>query len=176
MADPIDPRLYASSLPPRAQAYTAAPPHNAGQPYYLPSASQHQTPPLSQPAPLPNTLDPALEQATPTGHESHDEDEQDDEGEHDGYVMPPANILRTSWIELAMNADARTQDTRDARVGQVSWRLQAPPGMRFVSRAEGVCMRLRDAWPQLTAYRFAATRNGQTSHVDAAQRPAARGV
>ncbi|KAF1846324.1 uncharacterized protein K460DRAFT_286653 [Cucurbitaria berberidis CBS 394.84] len=85
MADPIDPRLYASSLPPHTQSYTPAPQHNAGQPYYLPSGSQHQAPQLSQPAPLSHALDPALQQTSPTGPEaSLDEDEQDDEGDHDG--------------------------------------------------------------------------------------------
>ena len=91
MADPIDPRLYASSLPPRSQSYTSTPQHNAGQPYYLPTATQHQAPQLSQPTPLSSALDPALEQTSPTGPEvSQDEDEQDEDGDHDGYVIPLA--------------------------------------------------------------------------------------
>ena len=88
MADAIDPRLYASSLPPRTQSYTAAPQHTAAQPYYLPSATQHQSPTLAQPGPLSGALDPALEQSSPPGPEgSHDEDEPDDEADHDGYVV-----------------------------------------------------------------------------------------
>jgi hypothetical protein len=88
MADPIDPRLYASSLPPRTQSYTSAPQHNTGQPYYLPSPTQHHAPQqLPPPAPLSHSLDPALEQTSPTGPaESHDEDDGDDDGDQDGYV------------------------------------------------------------------------------------------
>jgi hypothetical protein len=93
----IDPRLFAgaSSLPPRAQLYTTAPQQNTGHPYYLPSpTTQHQPPQLSQPAPLGNILDPALEQTSPIGPEaSHDEEEPEDEGGHDGYVI---NLSTTS--------------------------------------------------------------------------------
>jgi hypothetical protein len=89
MADPIDPRLFASSLPPR-QTYTAAPQqHSAAHPYYL-AASAHQQPPhLAQPAPLGAALDPALEQTSPTGPEASPDDydeREDDEGDHDGCV------------------------------------------------------------------------------------------
>ncbi|KAF2852513.1 hypothetical protein T440DRAFT_392138 [Plenodomus tracheiphilus IPT5] len=91
MADPIDPRLFASALPPRAQAYTAAPQHSAGQPYYLPTPPHphHQPGPQpSQPAPPSNALDPALEQASPTGpaaaHDDDLDDDGDDDGDHDG--------------------------------------------------------------------------------------------
>ncbi|CAO2649911.1 Nn.00g012030.m01.CDS01 [Neocucurbitaria sp. VM-36] len=92
MADPIDPRLYASSLPPRSQSYTSTPQHNAGQPYYLPTATQHQAPQLSQPTPLSNTLDPALEQTSPTAPEvSQDEDEHDEDGDHDGAHETPGS-------------------------------------------------------------------------------------
>jgi hypothetical protein len=82
MADPIDPRLFASSLPPR-QAYTAAPQHSAGHPYY------HQQPPhLAQPAPLGAALDPALE-TSPTGPEESPEEyeHEDDDGDHDGCAI-----------------------------------------------------------------------------------------
>lgn len=92
MADPIDPRLFASALPPRPQSHTNAPQHNAGQPYYLPSPTQHQGPgaQLSQPAPLSAALDPTLEQTSPTGPEgSHDED--DDDGDHDGTHETPGS-------------------------------------------------------------------------------------
>lgn len=107
MADPIDPRLYASSVPPRAQSYTSAPQHNAGQPYYLPATTQHQAPQLSQPAPLSNALDPALEQTSPTGAEGSQDDDEDGEdgedGDHDGYVMPRAtpaarHQLSSQWM------------------------------------------------------------------------------
>lgn len=89
MADenPIDPRLYATSLPPaQAQSFAPAPQHSASQPYYLPSPTQHHAPPLS--APLGSSLDPALEQTSPAGPATvHDDDEQDDDGDHDGYVL-----------------------------------------------------------------------------------------
>jgi hypothetical protein len=97
----IDPRLFAGASavqPSRPQAYTSAPPQNTPHPYYLPSpTTQHHAqslppPPqlsqLSQPAPLGTILDPALEQTSPTGPEaSHDDEEQEDEGDHDGYVV-----------------------------------------------------------------------------------------
>ena len=99
----IDPRLFASAstVPPRTQLYsTSAPQQNTGHPYYLPSPTaqhhtqshphhhQSQTPQLSQPAPLANILDPALEQTSPAGPEhDHDDDEDGDDGDHDGYVM-----------------------------------------------------------------------------------------
>jgi hypothetical protein len=88
MADPIDPRLFASSLAPR-QTYTAAPQHNAAHPYYLANSAPQQSPHLAQPAPLGAALDPALEQTSPTGPEaSPDEydEHEDDEGDHDGCV------------------------------------------------------------------------------------------
>jgi hypothetical protein len=94
MADSqIDPRLFAgpSSLPPSTQLYTSASQQQQQQnPYYLP-ATQHQQPPqlsqLSHPAPL-GAFDPALEQTSPTGPEaSHDDEDQEDDGEHEGYVM-----------------------------------------------------------------------------------------
>lgn len=94
MADPIDPRLFSSSLPPQSQSYTAAPQHNAGHPYYL---SAQQQPPQLQTAP--QALDPALDQTSPTGPEaSQDEDEQDD-GDHDDHATPgsaksPGDIKR----------------------------------------------------------------------------------
>ncbi len=105
MTDAIDPRLYATSLPPRTQSYTSAPQHNPGQPYYLPSPTQHQSPPLSQPTPLSNTpLDPALEQTSPSGREgSHDEDDDGDDGDPDGYVMPSA----TGWLAINARLDMR---------------------------------------------------------------------
>lgn len=86
MADPIDPRLFASSsLPPRPPAYTAAPQHNPAQPYYLPTPSHHHAgPPLSQPAPPSNALDPALEQTPQSGPEGdHEDDDHDDDHNHD---------------------------------------------------------------------------------------------
>jgi hypothetical protein len=86
MADPIDPRLFASSLPPR-QNYTAAPqPAAAGHPYYLSTPTHQQPPHLSQPAPLGAALDPALEQTSPTGPGASPEDyeHEEDEGDHDG--------------------------------------------------------------------------------------------
>jgi hypothetical protein len=87
MADPIDPRLYASSIPPQNQPYPAQPPNNAGQPYYLSTPTNQQPAHPSQP-PLGAALDPALEQTSPRGPErSPDEDEHGDDGEHDGYVM-----------------------------------------------------------------------------------------
>ncbi|KAH7377266.1 hypothetical protein BKA66DRAFT_422207 [Pyrenochaeta sp. MPI-SDFR-AT-0127] len=109
MADPIDPRLFASSLPPRTQSYTSASQHNPGQPYYLPSPTQHQAPQLSQPAPLNNALDPALEQPSSAGPDaSQDEDEHDDEGDHDGRT--PSNAYqgmlthRSSTLEASGSA------------------------------------------------------------------------
>jgi hypothetical protein len=87
-SDPqIDPRLFAASLPPRTQSYTAAAPQHptAGHPYYYAQQpQQQQPPPLSQHAPL-TALDPTLQQTLPTGpEESHDEDEHEDD---DGYAM-----------------------------------------------------------------------------------------
>ena len=102
MADhEIDQRLFASASsvqPSRPQIYTSAQQQNTGHPYYLPSpTAQHHAqslpqPPqlsqLSQPAPLGNILDPALEQTSPTGPEaSHDDDDHEDDGDHDGYVV-----------------------------------------------------------------------------------------
>lgn len=87
MSDPIDPRLqYASSLPPRtlSQSYTSGPGslQHTAQPYYLPTPTA--PPPASQPSvTAPQSIDPALE-TSPAGHElSHDEDD-DEEGDHDG--------------------------------------------------------------------------------------------
>lgn len=93
MADPIDPRLYASSLPPRSQPYTAAPPNTTGQPYYLSASAHQQQPPhLSHAAPLGAALDPALEQTSPTGPASpEEEDERDDGGDHDGTHATPGS-------------------------------------------------------------------------------------
>lgn len=94
MADPIDPRLFASSIPPRPQSYTSGPQHNAGQPYYLPSPTQHQGPGAqpSQPPPLSNALDPALGHPSPSGPEaSHDEDDHEDDGDHDGTLETPGS-------------------------------------------------------------------------------------
>ena len=101
----IDPRLFASAstVPPRTQLYsTAAPQQNTGHPYYLPSPTaqhhtqshphphahhQSQTPQLSQPAPLTNILDPALEQTSPAGPEhDHDDDDQDDDGDSESEI------------------------------------------------------------------------------------------
>jgi hypothetical protein len=81
----LDPRLFA---PPRNQPYTAVPQHNASQPYYLSTPTHQQPPHLSQTTPLGAALDPALEQTSPTGPEaSQDEDEHEDDGDQDGYVM-----------------------------------------------------------------------------------------
>lgn len=87
MADPIDPRLYASSIPPQNQPYPAQPPNNAGHPYYLSTPANQQSAHPSQPPPG-AALDPSLEQTSPIGPEqSPDDDEHGDDGEHDGYVM-----------------------------------------------------------------------------------------
>jgi hypothetical protein len=89
----IDPRLFgASSLPPHTQLYaSAAAPEqqqqqqNVGHPYYQQSPHLSQ---LSQPAPSGHNFDPALEQTSPIGREaSHDDEEQEDDGEHEGYVL-----------------------------------------------------------------------------------------
>lgn len=105
----IDPRLFASasSVPPRSQQlYASAPQQNTAHPYYLPSPtaqhhaqSQAQQPPqlsqLSQPAPLGTILDPTLEQTSPAGPEAaHDDDEHEDDGDHDGYVITPVPTRR----------------------------------------------------------------------------------
>jgi hypothetical protein len=93
MADPIDPRLYAPSLPPRSQPYTTAPQHNASHPYYLSTPTHQQGRHVSQQTtPLGPTLDPALAQTSPSGPEASPEDDEhdddDDDGEHDGCVLP----------------------------------------------------------------------------------------
>jgi hypothetical protein len=124
MADPIDPRLFASSLPPR-QAYTAAPQHSAGHPYY------HQQPPhLAQPAPLGAALDPALE-TSPTGPEESPEEyeHEDDDGDHDGCA------IHAALCDCMLTC---TQPSRNAGVCQIHRRQQAAPRMRLVSRTEGV--------------------------------------
>ncbi|KAH5473330.1 hypothetical protein HBI64_005010 [Parastagonospora nodorum] len=91
MADPIDPRLYASSIPPQNQSYPAQPPNNAGQPYYLSTPTNQQPAHPSQP-PLGAALDPALEQTSPRGPErSPDEDEHGEDGEHDGTFTTPGS-------------------------------------------------------------------------------------
>jgi hypothetical protein len=88
MADPIDPRLYASSIPPRNQPYPAQPPNNAGHPYYLSTPTHQQQPPHLSQTPLGAALDPALEQTTPQGQDgSPEDDDEDDHIDHDGYVM-----------------------------------------------------------------------------------------
>jgi hypothetical protein len=105
----LDPRLFA---PPRNQPYTAAPPHGASQPYYLSASALQQPPHLSQNAPLGAALDPALEQTSPPGPEaSQDEDEHDEDGDHDEYVVhwtpeqqplpsiPPLRLLRARTLE-----------------------------------------------------------------------------
>jgi hypothetical protein len=83
----LDPRLFASSLPPRTQSYPGAPQHNsAAHPYYLSPPTHQQPAQLPQPAPL-GALDPTLEQTSPTGPEaSQDDDEQDEDGDLDGYA------------------------------------------------------------------------------------------
>jgi hypothetical protein len=111
----IDPRLFgASSLPPHTQLYaSAAPPEqqqqNVGHPYYQqpPHLSQ-----LSQPAPPGHNFDPSLEQTSPTGREaSHDDEEQEDDGEHEGYVsdltMEPGGLQWVAWCTNAQPMQSR---------------------------------------------------------------------
>jgi hypothetical protein len=116
-SDPqIDPRLFAASLPPRTQSYTAAaPPHpTAGHPYYFAQQPQQQQqqqqapPALSQHAPHAlGALDPTLQQTSPTGPEDeHDDDEHDDD---DGYAMHALHLCRGSALTM--------QHSRDARIG-----------------------------------------------------------
>lgn len=100
MSDPIDPRLqYASSLPPRtlSQSYPAGPALQnsaAGhQPYYLPTTTHGQLPPLAQAAP-PSNLDPALADVSPAGPDgSADEDDNEHEGDLEGYAISPNTAI-----------------------------------------------------------------------------------
>ncbi|KAF2186429.1 hypothetical protein K469DRAFT_706396 [Zopfia rhizophila CBS 207.26] len=106
MTDPnLDPRLFASALPPRnlSQPYpsgaalqNSAPGH---QPYYLPTATHPQPPQHTQAAPP--DLDPTLEQASPAGHEgSDDENDHEPEGDHEiahntpGSAKSPGDFKR----------------------------------------------------------------------------------
>jgi hypothetical protein len=97
MADPIDPRLYASSVPPRHQPYPAQPPNNAGHPYYLSTPTHQQVPHVSQ-APLGAALDPALEQTSPRGPDGSPEEEHEDDGDHNRYVMKETKQKRPSRL------------------------------------------------------------------------------
>lgn len=94
--DSIDPAL----LPPRSQAYTSAPQHNGGHPYYLSTPTYQQPPQQSAPT---SALDPALGQTSPIGREgSPDDDDQEDDGDHDGYVAQwPEGIQRTLTSQSA---------------------------------------------------------------------------
>ena len=82
MADPIDPRLQYTSLPPRAipQSYTASSTlQNNGaarQPYYLPATNHQHAPPST-------ALDPALEEPSPGLQEASTDNENDADGDHD---------------------------------------------------------------------------------------------
>lgn len=85
MSDPqLDPRLFASTLPPRTASYQGAPQHSStAHPYYLSPPTHQQPAQLSQPAPL-GALD---SQTSPTGAEaSQDDDEQDEDADVDGYA------------------------------------------------------------------------------------------
>ncbi|KAJ4300014.1 hypothetical protein N0V90_005263 [Kalmusia sp. IMI 367209] len=112
MADPIDPRLQFSALPPRslAQSYTAGPPqplHTSASPYYLPAPNNgHHAQLQTGPA----TIDPALEQTSPAGQDSsHDEDDHDD-GDHDGITTPPTR---------------KRQKKADSRVAELERKIDA---------------------------------------------------
>jgi hypothetical protein len=80
MEQRIDPRLFAPAL-------TSTPQHSGGQPYYLPSPTQHQqSPQLAQATAPSNVLDPSLAHASPVDASAeHDDDEHDDDGDIDGY-------------------------------------------------------------------------------------------
>lgn len=73
MSVPLDPRLF------------SAPQQGAGQPYYLPSPTQHQSPQLAQNATPASALDPALAHTSPSAPGvDHDEEDHDDDGDLDG--------------------------------------------------------------------------------------------
>lgn len=94
MADPIDPRLQYTSLPPRTlpQSYTASSNlQNNGaahQPYYLPATNHQHAPPST-------ALDPALEEPSPGLHEASTDNENDADGDHDGSsAKSPGDLKR----------------------------------------------------------------------------------
>ncbi|KAL6161674.1 hypothetical protein ACJQWK_08456 [Exserohilum turcicum] len=171
----IDPRLFASasSVPPRSQQlYTSAPQQTSGHPYYLPSPtaqhhSQAQQPPqlsqLSQPAPLANILDPALEQTSPTGPEaSHDDDEHEDEGDHDGVhdtpgsVKSPADLKRPRACDscrgLKVRCDQERPDLscrRCAKAGRPC--ITTPPTRKRQKKADSRVAELERKIDALTA-------------------------
>lgn len=97
MSAPIDPALFSpfdGKDNAQPQSYASQPQQNVGHPYYLPtSAPQQQPPQLSQSQPpLSNSLDPALQQASPHDPErNHDEYEQEDDGDHDGTRATPGS-------------------------------------------------------------------------------------
>jgi len=86
MTDPIDPRLQFTNAPARKPyaPQVSQPLQSNPSPYFLPTpnTARSQPPPS---APGPASIDPALEQTSPTGPEtSHDEDDHDDGDHQDG--------------------------------------------------------------------------------------------
>ncbi|CAN9135900.1 hypothetical protein CUC08_Gglean003025 [Alternaria sp. MG1] len=177
MADhEIDPRLFASASsvqPSRPQIYTSAQQQNTGHPYYLPSpTAQHHAqslpqPPqlsqLSQPAPLGNILDPALEQTSPTGPEaSHDDDDHEDDGDHDGAhgtpgsAKSPADLKRPRACDscrgLKVRCDQERPDVscrRCAKAGRPC--ITTPPTRKRQKKADSRVAELERKIDALTA-------------------------
>ncbi|KAI1516532.1 Fungal Zn binuclear cluster domain containing protein [Pyrenophora tritici-repentis] len=186
----IDPRLFASTstVPPRTQLYnTSASQQNTGHPYYLPSPTaqhhaqshphphhQSQTPQLSQPAPLANILDPALEQTSPAGPEhDHDHDDDDhDEGDHDGaHGTPgsgksPADLKRPRACDscrgLKVRCDQERPDVscrRCAKAGRAC--ITTPPTRKRQKKADSRVAELERKIDALTATLHAQKAGGQ---------------
>jgi hypothetical protein len=122
MADPIDPRLFSSSLQPQAQTYTAGPQQQQQQqsaghhPYYHAAIQQPSRLSLSHASPL----DPALNQTSPTGPQASqdEEDEHEDDGEdHDVHATPgsaksPGDIKRPRACDSCRGLKVRCDQDR----------------------------------------------------------------
>ncbi|KAF2822633.1 hypothetical protein CC86DRAFT_300327 [Ophiobolus disseminans] len=154
-------------------SYTAAPPHNAGHPYYL--AAHQQPPQLSQTAPLGAALDPALDQTSPTGIDaSQDEDEHDDDdGDHDVHATlgsakspgdskrpracdscrghsPPPHALQTNALQV--RCDQERPDIsckRCAKAGRAC--ITTPPTRKRQKKADSRVAELERKIDALTA-------------------------
>ncbi|KAI4672368.1 uncharacterized protein J4E78_000869 [Alternaria triticimaculans] len=119
-------------------------------------------PPLSQPAPLGNILDPALEQTSPTApgteHDDDDHDDHDDAHEHDtpGSGKSPADLKRPRACDscrgLKVRCDQERPDVscrRCAKAGRPC--ITTPPTRKRQKKADSRVAELERKIDALTA-------------------------
>ncbi|KAI4618920.1 hypothetical protein J4E83_005871 [Alternaria metachromatica] len=116
-------------------------------------------PPLSQPAPLGNILDPALEQTSPTAPGTeHDDDDHDDAHEHDtpGSGKSPADLKRPRACDscrgLKVRCDQERPDVscrRCAKAGRPC--ITTPPTRKRQKKADSRVAELERKIDALTA-------------------------